>query len=445
MAPIHPPMIASAPVRSTPYRLFKKIATREHRFELPLEHGRPDSPRIEVFAREVVDSRKQSDDLPWMLFFQGGPGFPAHRPMHGSGWVGEVLKTHRLLLLDQRGTGLSTRVLPQTLAGFDTPQAQADYLAHFRADSIVRDAECIRHTLLGPDRKWMGLGQSFGGFCLLSYLSFHPEGLEGVLITGGVPGLDGGAEANYRLTYDKVREKNEAYYRHYPEDDERVRAIVAHLLDHEVTLPGGGTLSPRRFQSLGLLIGMDGGFEQLHYLLEKAWVEGPHGRELAHDFLMDVERSHAFDSNPIFCILHEAIYAEGRATRWTAERLRAEHPDFDIRRGERFLFTGEMISPSMLDDFAALRPLKECAGILADRSDWGPLYDRDQLARNEVPVAAISYFEDMYVPIENSRSTARAIPHFYQWISNEWEHNGLSTDGERIISTLLQRIESPRL
>ncbi len=438
-------MPSAAPFRSTSLRVFKKIATRDHFFDLPLDHSRSDSPRIQVFAREVVGSKKQADDLPWMVFFQGGPGFPANRPMNDSGWIGEVLKTHRLLLLDQRGTGLSSRVLPQTLAKFASPQEQADYLTHFRADSIVRDAECIRHSLLGPDRKWKGFGQSYGGFCLLTYLSFHPEGLDGVLITGGVPGIEGGAEANYRHTYRKVLDKNEAYYRHYPEDEERIREIVDHLIDHQVILPDGGHLTPRRFQALGLMIGMDGGFEQLHYLIEKAWIEGPHGRELAHDFLMDVERAHAFDSNPIFCILHESIYAEGEATGWTAERLRADHPEFSIRKDGRFLFTGEMISPSMTDDFAALRPLKECAEILATRSDWGPLYDRDALSRNKVPVAAISYFEDMYVPIEKSRETALGIPHFYQWVSNEWEHNGLGTDGPKILSTLLDRLESPRL
>lgn len=438
-------MISAAPFRSTPFRVFKKIATRDHFFDLPLDHSRSDSPRIEVFAREVVSSKKQADHLPWMIFFQGGPGFPAQRPMNDSGWIGEVVKTHRLLLLDQRGTGLSSRVLPQSLAKFSSPQEQADYLTHFRADNIVRDAECIRHTLLGENQKWKGLGQSYGGFCLLTYLSLHPEGLEGVLITGGVPGIEGGAEANYRLTYRKVLDKNNAYYRHYPEDEQRVRDIVSHLIDHDVRLPDGGNLSPRRFQALGLMLGVDGGFEQLHYLIEMAWIDGANGRELAHDFLMEVANSHSFDSNPIFCILHESIYAEGQATAWTAERLRSEFPEFEIRKDARFHFTGEMISPCMTEDFAALRPLKQCAEILASRSDWSPLYDREKLSKNEVPIAAISYFEDMYVPIEKSCETALTIPCFYQWVSNEWEHNGLRADGPKILSTLLDRLESPRL
>ena len=54
-----------------------------------------------------------------------------------------------MLLLDQRGTGRSTPLTFQTLATLGSPQAQADYLKHFRADSIVRDAELIRRELLG--------------------------------------------------------------------------------------------------------------------------------------------------------------------------------------------------------------------------------------------------------------------------------------------------------
>ena len=76
-------------------------------------------------------------------------GSAAPRPLERSGWLKRALQDYRVLLLDQRGTGLSTPVLPQTLAHFPCAAAQADYLAHFRADSIVRDAELIRRQLVG--------------------------------------------------------------------------------------------------------------------------------------------------------------------------------------------------------------------------------------------------------------------------------------------------------
>ncbi|MFL7867173.1 MAG: alpha/beta fold hydrolase, partial [Anaerolineales bacterium] len=114
------------------------LVLKDHYFSVPLDHARPEGETISVFAREVVAPAKESHDLPWLVFLQGGPGSAAPRPQERSGWLKRALQDYRVLLLDQRGTGLSTPVLPQTLARFPSPAAQADYLAHFRADSIVR-------------------------------------------------------------------------------------------------------------------------------------------------------------------------------------------------------------------------------------------------------------------------------------------------------------------
>jgi dienelactone hydrolase len=50
-----------------------------------------------------------------------------------------------------------------------------------RADSIVADAEVVRKALVPRNAttqngKWSLLGQSFGGFCALTYLSHAPQG-----------------------------------------------------------------------------------------------------------------------------------------------------------------------------------------------------------------------------------------------------------------------------
>jgi len=48
-----------------------------------------------------------------------------------------------------------------------------------RADSIVRDAELVREALVPKSNcmgKWSILGQSFGGFCAITYLGLAPEG-----------------------------------------------------------------------------------------------------------------------------------------------------------------------------------------------------------------------------------------------------------------------------
>lgn len=433
--------ISAVPVESSQCRTTNSVEMANHFFTLPLDHSVENGETIQVYAREIA-KHGASDDLPWMIFFQGGPGGASPRPTGVNGWIGEVLKTHRLLLLDQRGTGMSSEVLAQTLATRGDAQAQADYLTHFRADSIVKDAECIRHTLLGAEKKWTGIGQSYGGFCLLTYLSFHPEGLEGVLITGGVACVKQHVKDNYRLTYQKVLDKNKLYYQRYPEDVEKVKDIVSYITENDVQLPSGVRLTARRFQQLGMFFGGGSGLEAMHYLLEKAFVNGVTGKELSSNFLIDVERASSYETSPIFCIMHESIYAEGYATQWAAEQLREEFPETAVD-ADTFTFTGEMVAPCMLEDLKALQPLKEVAEILAQKSDWGKLYDLEQLSNNTVPVSAISYYDDMYVPIEWSEETAQHVGNFRIWVTNEWEHNGIGVDGPRIVSRLLEQLNNP--
>ena len=44
------------------------------------------------------------------------------------------------------------------------------------ADAIVADAELIRKQVTGGS-PWSVLGQSYGGFCTVSYLSMAPDGI----------------------------------------------------------------------------------------------------------------------------------------------------------------------------------------------------------------------------------------------------------------------------
>ena len=179
------------------------LVLTDHAFEVPLDYARPNAERITVFAREAVAAGKKADQLPWLVFLQGGPGFGAPRPVDvTTGWIKRAAKEYRLLLLDQRGTGRSTPVGFQSLARLSSPQAQAAYLRHFRADNIVRDAEWIRKDL--EVDQWSVLGQSYGGFCVVHYLSAAPAGLREALIMGGLPPINHHADDVYRATYPHV-------------------------------------------------------------------------------------------------------------------------------------------------------------------------------------------------------------------------------------------------
>ncbi len=92
-----------------------------------------------------------------------------------------------MLLLDQRGAGRSTPANRRTLAKLGSPAAQAEYLALFRGDNIVRDAERIRGEVTGG-APWSVLGQSFGGFCAVTYLSLAPGGSARCSSRVGCPG-----------------------------------------------------------------------------------------------------------------------------------------------------------------------------------------------------------------------------------------------------------------
>jgi pimeloyl-ACP methyl ester carboxylesterase len=395
------------------------LTEREHR--VPLAHGDPARGSITVFTREVAAPDGQH--RPYLVYLQGGPGFEATRPSSPpGGWLARALADFRVLLLDQRGTGRSTPVGP-VLPGA-TPADQAEYLTHFRADSIVRDLELIRAEL-GVER-WSLLGQSFGGFTALSYLSLAPEGLREVLITGGLAPVTGRpVDEVYAATWARTREANQRYHARYPGDLDRLRAVLRRLDDEDVRLPGGSRLTSRRFRQTGMWLGDSTGFERLHHLLELPFASAA--------FLWDAQQASAWERNPIYATLHESCYADGGSTRWAAHRLAPE----DALTGE--LLGGEHVFPWMWDDYAGLHAHREAAQRLAEHR-WPRLYDPERLARNEVPVAATVYVDDMYVDRALAEDTARRVRGLRAWITNEYAHNGLRADGEHIVGRLLDLV-----
>ncbi|MFI5614024.1 alpha/beta fold hydrolase [Amycolatopsis sp. NPDC051903] len=394
------------------------LVLTEHEFSVPLDHSRPDGEQLTVFAREVA--APDGPDRPVLVFLQGGPGQEAPRPVKGApGWLPRALQDYRVLMLDQRGTGRSTPV--GALPG-RTPAEQAEYLAHFRADSIVRDAELIR-ARLGVDR-WSVLGQSFGGFCALTYLSHAPQSLREAFFTGGLPPVKRHPDEVYTATSETLLERNRRYYERYPADRERVRGLHPRLAAGELSLPDGTPLTPRLFRQLGSVLGAGEGAETLHYLLERE----PESPAFAHDVAAMLPFS---ARNPLYAVIHEACYADGHATRWSAERVRPAAYDEDVT-----LFTGEHVFPSVFTDLPGLAPLREAAELLAER-EWPRLYDEDALRRCDVPCAAAIYAEDAYVDRRFSEETARLIPSMRPWVTNEYEHNGLRVAGEHVLGRLI--------
>lgn len=390
---------------------------------------------LSVFVREVVAAHRASEDLPLLLFLQGGPGGKGPRPAGADGWLGSALERFRVVLLDQRGTGRSTPVSARRLAERGNGAAQAEYLAHFRADSIVRDAEHVRATVYGGAR-WSTLGQSYGGFITLTYLSLAPQALAACYVTGGLPGLTASALDVYRRTQPRVVAKNALFRERYPHDLDVVRRVVDRVGAGGVALPGGDPLTVPRLQSLGMGFGMKPGFEKVHWILDETFdADG----ELTDTFLAEVEAATSFRTNPLYAVVHESIYAQAGQgpTAWAAQQV-LDADDAFAPSADPLLFTGEMIYPHMFEQ-AELRGYRAAAEALAGRDSWGDLYDVDRLASNEVPVEAAVYFDDMYVDAGLSLETAARVGNVKTWVTNEHEHDGLRLGD--VLPTLLRRLD----
>ncbi|KAL0579636.1 hypothetical protein V5O48_002408 [Marasmius crinis-equi] len=450
----------------------------ERFFEVPLDHNNSSGEKIRVFARNIVPRAKaktQEDEerLSYVVFLQGGPGFEVPL-LSNSGICSELHdRGYQTLWLDQRGTGLSTPFSIETLPSHvKTDQQIADYLKFFRADSIVKDCEVIRKALLGSrpeeEQKWSLFGQSFGGFCSITYLSFFPEGLKEVFLTGGLAPLIDHPDPNYEATAKTVIARNHKYYEKYLRDVQRVcfsnfapssfcgtengigtrkvRDIVAYLESNDVQLPNGGHLSVNRWQGLGI------DFGAAEIVLRAANDLELFGK-LSYKVLQTIQNSQSLDGNPIYAILHEPIYCQGKASNWAAKRVTQKYSHFSwqhvksLQNDAPLWFTGEMIFPENFDDYANLRPLKGAAELLAQDSSWGQLYDLDQLSKNTVPVTTATYYDDMqvpslvlatYVPFELCQETVARIKNTEQYITNQLQHGGIREDPRDVMRRLFQ-------
>lgn len=181
------------------------------------------------------------------------------------------------------------------------------------------------------------------------------------------------------------------------------------------------------------------GHENVHWLIDEAF--SAEGR-LSDHFLFSVMNLTSYDGGPLFAALQESIYGHGAgATRWAAERVRAEHPEFDPT-ARPLLFTGEMMFPWMFEDIRSLRPFKSGVEALAARESYSELYDPARLATNEVPIAAVVYHDDLYVDAGLSLETAQEVGNLAHWVTNEFEHDGIRQSGsvfKRLVEMVRER------
>mmetsp|Transcript_12891 Transcript_12891/g.24208 ORF Transcript_12891/g.24208 Transcript_12891/m.24208 type:complete len:754 (-) Transcript_12891:120-2381(-) len=457
-----------------------------------------------------------------VLYLQGGPGFGAPIPINGIGlgeqssWIGAALSKgyKRIILMDQRGTGRSSTITKQTLQkrfpdlflldehtdsvvkeGVTTQKSieteieslvdsrrsevekvkkalheATEFMTHFRADNIVKDAEAIKDALLLvseestndkslPSKPWgLALGQSFGGFCMMSYLSLIPHPPLICLLTGGVAPMLTHVDDVYAALRERVKERNMKYYERYPGDVDIVKRIVSSLEKAPQILPSGGILTARRFLQVGIgLGGSPSSFATLHSLFSTAFVSDDDD-DFTKAFLKEMDNIQPFDDHPFYYLLHESIYADNtsdcKQTSWSAHRVYEHDKDFQyyskLDKAEPVLLTGEVIFPWMSDgDYAELSGfgMRALAHAIAEKNDWRPLYNSENM-RKALAVdgtctskaAAALYYDDMYVDFDFAMKVAKRggpLENCRVWVSNEYQHSGLRDDGSSIFNKLL--------
>ncbi len=393
-------------------RRMHDLTIDEHTVSVPLVWGNDNDRRtIDIYAS--VTTREGGEALPFLVFLQGGPGSEAPRVLtspSSPSWLDDALKHHRVVMLDQRGTGKSTPIADDILdLGTDTV---VECLTHMRADSIVRDAEAMREHL--GVSTWNTLGQSFGGFTTLAYLSTDADSLDRVYFTGGLSGIGHRTEDVYALTYDKMRSASENYYRRFPEQRDAMSRLANLAEAGQIVLPDGEVLSVSRLRSLGMLLGSDNGWQTLWGILD----QNPSTNAFRHDLAAAMPFK---GRNPLYYVLHESSYADGVVTNWAAER--AEPEDF---RADPTLLTGEHVRREWAETVPAFRPWRDVTEALA-QVEWPKLYDAGAIAASGIEGAAAVYYEDRFVPVEHSMVTAALMPGVRVRVTSEHEHSGLRT------------------
>ncbi|MBM6773991.1 alpha/beta fold hydrolase [Olsenella profusa] len=408
---------------------------------------------LSLFYRVVCAPENVGRDLPYLVFLQGGPGGAGPRLTSptSDGWVAEAVRHFCVILPDQRGTGRSSRVDGVSIAREGDAAAQARFLKCFLADSIVRDFEYLRLTELGGAR-WVTLGQSYGGFLTLTYLSTFPGAACASFTCGGIPHVPASADEVYAHTFGRMASKTRLLYERYPEDERRVGLLADRLAAGEApVLPDGSPMTVRRLQSLGQGLGMKPGHERLHNLLDLAFSAGDGSAdaalaaaggdvarvEVSDAFLAGVWSAANVRANPLYWVLQELIYADGELDApiaWAAERAWQARSEFS--EGARpFMLTGEACFPWMFEQQPELASFAGAMDALMADTSFGRLYDEVQLAANETPLTAAVYFDDLYVDSGLQLDTLSRVGASHAWVTNEFEHDGLH--GDRVFKHLL--------
>lgn len=410
----------------------KQYIEKEILENVPLDYLKTNQQSITLFARDIYIQGNEQAEL--LFFLNGGPGLSCVRDWRNSAWILEALETYRVILLDQRGTGRSQPVDLMMLNQFSSAEDLLNYLIHFRADNIVRDAEFLRQHIFKRNKISI-LGQSFGGFVVFSYLSFFPDSLNQAFITAGIPPLTCSSVTQiYQELAKNLMTRNEKYYQKYPQDKIKVQAIIERLREAPITI-GNETLTVARFLNLGWHLGAEGGFETLHHFFDEAFCDESM-KKLSWRFAKNIlQATNFWEADPLYAVLHESIYCNGFGNHWAADQAMQGIESFSEQQTIPY-FSGEMVRQKMFHDYIGLQPFSKVVELLAQKNDWAKLYDLERLENNSVPVGTLLIKDDLYVNYDLSLAALKHIKNVRIWQHETWQHDAIRKHGKEVMQKL---------
>ena len=317
---------------------------------------------------------------------------------------------HRPIEPGRRAAGLS-------------PAEQAEYLTHFRADSIVRDAELLRARARQPAVEPCSARASAASASPATSRRRRRDSARGVPHRRAAAGRAPGRRRLPRHLR-PLLERNRRYYARYPEDRERVRELQRRLEAEEVLLPSGDRLIAAPLPPARELLGMSDGAEKLHY--------SSSSRSARPRFLHDVEAAlPPFARNPLY-----AVDPRGLLRRRGRDTLVGRAPAARRVRGAGALHRRARLSLDVRGDTArcgrcARRP--SCSRSASGRGSTTP----SACARTRCRPRRPMYAEDMYVERAFSEETAALDPRPAPVGHERVRAQRPTADGERILGRLI--------
>ena len=410
----------------------------DHVVEVPLDHAAAhDGRTIEVFAREVVavDQRARGPAVAAVPPGRAGRQVPAPggRTTAGSGTrprrTGCCCSTSAAPAAARRSPGC-------TVAGWSDADIAA-YLRLIPRRQHRRATPSCCATRVAGGRRWETLGQSYGGFVTLTYLSLAPEGLDACYVTGGLPGLDRHAPTtSTRAPTRGWPRKNAEFYAPLPRRRRRWCAgSPTTWRRSDVRLPDGDRLTARRLPSLGIDVR-----DELRVRAAALAARGGLARRPSCP-TSSCTRCMALTGHvdgPLFA-LQEYIYGQpgSGASGWAAERAMARAPG--LRRGPRpaAVHRRDVLPLDVRGDprAAAVPGRGRAAGgatTTGRRSTtstgWPPTRCRWPRPSTSTTCTSTPGLQ---------LDTAARVGNVRAWVTNEYEHDGLRADGPRVLGRLM--------